>query len=64
MTVSELQTNIRILCFKGKKHFVPILIRLFIDEIFHTSKSNELAKRSCNLIIKKQFLKCFSVKKN
>lgn len=53
MTFPELQTKIRILSFRGKRHFVPILIKLFLDEILHYSKSKELAKRSCDLFIKR-----------
>lgn len=52
MTYTDLILNIRRLSFINRSRYIPFIIKQFIDEIIAYSKSRELAKRSCDNLIK------------
>lgn len=52
MTYKQLQLEIRRLSFIGKGYQIPLLISLFINNVLKYSKSKDLAKRSCDSLIK------------
>lgn len=52
MTYTDLILNIRRLSFTNRSRYIPFIIKQFIDEIIAYSKSRELAKRSCDNLIK------------
>lgn len=53
MTFNDLRFQIRRLNYTSKALLIPFVIKLFISQIIDYSKSEELAKRSCDNIIKR-----------
>lgn len=52
MTYNDLHYHIRRLQITGRGYEVPLVISMFIHEILTYSKSKDLAKRSCDSLIK------------
>lgn len=53
MTLTDLQITYRRLSLTGRSYLIPLVTSLFIQEIIRYSKSRELAKRSCDKLLKK-----------
>ena len=64
MTYNFLQWQIYRLKFTGKSQYIPILIKQFIDDVLSYAKSKDLAKRSCDNIIKRTLAEMTRVPKN